>query len=129
MKRHVDLLSTLYVLWGVLGLLISLSVVALGLGLAALLISTSPAEPGARLTAGVATGIFALLAVMGLLCSAAHFWNSYALRKRGEWARLFGLVIAVFDFFVVPFGTALGIYAFWVLTNREVRALFESPAS
>jgi hypothetical protein len=39
------------------------------------------------------------------------------------------LVIAVFDFFVVPIGTALGVYAFWVLTNREVRALFEPPSS
>jgi hypothetical protein len=129
MRRHVDLLSTLYVLWGALGLLISLSVVALGLGLAALIVSASPGEPSTRLTAGVATGIFALLAVMGLLCSAAHFWNAYGLRKHGEWARLFGLVIAVFDFFVVPFGPALAVYAFWVLTNHEVRALFEPSSS
>jgi len=40
------------------------------------------------------------------------------------------LVLAVFNLFVLPFGTALAVYTFWVLLHNETRALFEpTPAA
>jgi hypothetical protein len=34
-------------------------------------------------------------------------------------------VLAVVNLFVLPVGTALGIYTFWVLLHNDARALFE----
>jgi len=34
------------------------------------------------------------------------------------------LGLSVVNLFVLPFGTALAIYTFWVLLHDEVRALF-----
>jgi len=36
------------------------------------------------------------------------------------------LALAVPNLFVLPFGTALAIYAFWVLLHNETRSLFEA---
>jgi hypothetical protein len=128
-KRHVDLLSTLYILWGAIALLASLAVIALGLGVAAVIASSNPGDPASRLTASVAAGLFGALAVLGILCGSLHLWSAFAIRRGREWARLFSLVLAVFDLFVPPLGTGLGVYAFWVLTSAEVRAAFESSSA
>ena len=42
---------------------------------------------------------------------------------------LLALGLAVLNLFVLPFGTALAIYAFWVLLHNESRALFEPSTS
>ena len=43
--------------------------------------------------------------------------------------RLVTLGLAVPNLFLLPFGTALGIYAFWVLLHNEARHFFEAPLS
>ena len=49
-----------------------------------------------------------------------------SLRLRRQPAgRLVTLALAVPNLFILPFGTALGIYAFWVLLHNEARAQFE----
>lgn len=125
MKKHVELVGTLYILWGAIALLVSLAIIALGLGVAAIIVGSNPGDAGARLTAGVAGGIFGALSALGLMCGGCHLWAAVRMRKGREWARLFALVLAVFDLFLPPLGTALGVYAFWVLTNAEVRTSFE----
>jgi hypothetical protein len=35
-------------------------------------------------------------------------------------------MLAVLNLFVLPFGTALAIYTFWVLLHDDARALFEA---
>ena len=128
MKKHVDLVANLFVVWGSLGLLASLGVLVLGFGLGALVVSSDPGQAGARVMGGLVTGLTSVLAVLGLVGSAGHLWNASGLRKRRDRARLVGLVLAVLDVSVLPFGPALGVYAFWVLTHRDVRAEFEPPA-
>ena len=44
-----------------------------------------------------------------------------AIEPRG---RIAVLTLGVLNLFLLPFGTALGIYAFWVLLNNETRAAF-----
>jgi hypothetical protein len=40
---------------------------------------------------------------------------------------LAALVLAVLNLIVVPFGTALGFYTFWVLLNNDARREFGRP--
>ena len=47
-----------------------------------------------------------------------------AIRKLQPEGRLATLGLAVPNLFVLPFGTALGVYAFWVLLHDETRKMF-----
>jgi hypothetical protein len=62
---------------------------------------------------------------------AANAWTGRALRTHRSTGRTLALGLAVLNLFVLPFGTALGIYSFWVLLHNDSRALFEPhpPAS
>lgn len=47
------------------------------------------------------------------------------LFKRKEWARILALVISVMALLNFPFGTALGAYSVWALTQTEIITQFE----
>jgi hypothetical protein len=40
--------------------------------------------------------------------------------------RTAALLLGVMNLFVLPFGTALAIYTFWVLMHNDARAFFEA---
>jgi len=50
------------------------------------------------------------------------------LKQRQSTGRILLLALAVTNLLVLPFGTALGIYALWVLLTNEGRRLFEVGA-
>lgn len=54
----------------------------------------------------------------------ALYLTGRGLGRRRPAARVWALALAVPDLLVVPFGTALSIYAFWVLLNDEARLQF-----
>ena len=60
---------------------------------------------------------------IGLLLGAALL-----LRRRTAFGRVLMLALALVDLIVLPFGTALGVYALWALLTNEGRRLFEAPA-
>jgi hypothetical protein len=128
MKRHVDLLGTLYMIWGALSLVVSLAMVALGLAALAILGSTAAGEPGAGLAASFLAALFLSLAGLGLLCGVVHLWDAFALHHRRDWARPVGIVLGILDLVILPFGTALGAYALWVLTHARSRETLTSAA-
>ena len=47
------------------------------------------------------------------------------LRRRRPWARLLALMLGSVDLLLLPYGTALGVYALWVLLHEKGKALFE----
>ena len=129
MKKHVDVVGTLYLISGGLALLIGVSMLLLGLGAAALIPTSGDGETGSALAASIAAGTFVTLAAVVLVWAAVHAWNGLALRRHGEWARAVAIVLAVLNLFVLPFGTALGVYALWVLLSEQTRSLFEPARS
>ena len=62
------------------------------------------------------------------LTAAALAWASVLLRRRTPLGRVLMLALALVDLVVLPFGTALGVYALWVLLTNEGRRLFEARA-
>ena len=127
MKRHVDLLGTLYLIWGALSLVISVAMLALGLAALAVFGSAGSGEPGARLAANFLAVLFLSLAVLALLWGGVHLWDASALHRGRDWARAVGIVLGILNLFILPFGTALGAYALWVLTHNRARATFAPP--
>ena len=123
MRVHFDVLGWLYMLSGIFGLLTAASLGVLAFGTTAAL-----AEIGAVSLPTPPT-------VWLLLFAAIAFGTGGVLMigagrdvvRRGRFGRGAALVLAVPNLFIVPFGTALGIYTFWTLLNDEARREFGRP--
>lgn len=120
MIPHLTLLTVLHRIWGVLGVLLGLSTLMLAAGALAIGITTA----GGEIAAGITAAAFAACAVALLAVGGAHLWAGKAMERRQSNGRLAALALGVLNLFVLPFGTALGIYAFWVLLHNETRVAF-----
>ena len=125
MARHVDLLGVLFIVWGLLTTLVGVSTLALGVGAIALITSASRGGEGGQFAAGVTAAVFTTLAVIAILWGAAHVIAGVPLRQRRPWARLAALMLGSVDLILLPYGTALGVYALWVLLHEHGKAVFE----
>ena len=125
MSSHVDFVGVLFVIWGLLTALVGLSTLALGIGAVALITSASRGGGGGEVAAGVTAALFTTLAVIAIIWGAAHVWVGLSVRRRKPWGRLLALMFGSVDLLLLPYGTALGIYALWVLLNEEGKRLFE----
>ncbi|MBI3493850.1 MAG: hypothetical protein HY047_19040 [Acidobacteria bacterium] len=124
MSSHVDLVGVLFIVWGLLTALVGLSTLALGVGAATLL--TAGSHDGSRqIAAGLTAAVFTTLALIAILWGAAHVIVGVPLRRRTPRARLAALMLGSVDLLLLPYGTALGVYALWVLLNEQGKALFE----
>ena len=103
-----------------MALLLAASLVLLAVGAGAIA-RTSPDPLTAAFTALLFVFFAAALGVAGW----ANAWTGRALRGHRSPGRTLALALAVLNLFVLPFGTALGIYSLWVLLHNESRALFE----
>ena len=120
MTAHLHLLSILQMVWGAIGLLLGVSTILLGLGA----IAIGWSAPGEELAAAITAALFGIFAVALLAGGGANAWAGRAIGRRQSSGRLAALWLAVLNLFVLPFGTALAIYAFWVLLHNESRAQF-----
>ena len=129
MTTHVDFVGILFIVWGLLTTLVGVSTLALGGSAVALIASTSRGG-GSQVAAGLTAAIFAALAIIAIAWGAAHVIVGVPLRKRKPWARLAALLLGSVDLLLLPYGTALGVYALWVLLHEEGKALFtDRPSS
>jgi hypothetical protein len=128
-KRHVDFLAQLYRVWGAVFGIVGLAGLALAGGAAAIARMSGPVATGSSVAAGVTAVTIALLAVIALLWACLHVWVGRALGRYSSVGRLLALGLAVGNLPLLPFGTALGAYACWVLLHNDGRQVFLPPAS
>jgi hypothetical protein len=126
MDAHVDFLGVLFIIWGALTTLIGVSTLALGAGAVALITSSADRGGGRQVVAGVMAAVFTALAVIAILWGIAHIVIGLPLRRRRPVARILALVLGSVDLVLLPYGTALGCYALWVLLSEKGKALFAS---
>jgi hypothetical protein len=122
MPAHLHLLWVLQLVWGGIGILLGVSTLMLAAGAAAIGWTTS----GDELAAGITAVAFVVCAVLLLAAGGANAWAGNAMKRRQPNGRMATLALAVPNLFILPFGTALGVYAFWVLLHNETRAMFET---
>jgi len=120
MRPHLHLLGILQLVWGGIGLLLGASALLLAIGALAIGVSA----PQARMVAGITAGSFVVFAIALLAGGGVNLWAGSALRRVRPAGRTATLWLAVLNLFVLPFGTALGIYALWVLLHNESRGVF-----
>jgi hypothetical protein len=122
-ERHVGILAILTAIWGALAMLVGVSLLLLAAGPVAIL--NTPQGQSVGFAAGFVAGMFALTGVFAVAWGGAHVWTAVRLKRREPLARMAGLGLALVNLLILPFGTALGIYALWVLLTNEGRRLFE----
>jgi hypothetical protein len=123
MRVHLDLLGRLHFMLGGFAVLsgVSLAILAAGTrsGLHDLSIEGAAGQTGVVILA--ACGIVFIAG--GLALAAA----GRALDRRRRAGRIGALALAIPNLLVVPFGTALSLYTFWVLLNDDARQEFGRP--
>jgi hypothetical protein len=131
MERHVTLLGILWSLWGALAAVVGTSMLLLALGALSWLLG--PDRVAGSFGAGLLAAVLALVGGFALLWGGAHVWTGTLVRRHVPIGRILSLGLAVANLLILPFGTALGVYALWVLSTSEGRKLFEpqplSPAA
>lgn len=123
LRVHLDLLGRLHLLLGGFAVIAGLSLFVLAAGTSAGLRDLAIEGPAGQ--AGVV--ILAFCGGLATVGGIALILTGRALDKRRRAGRLGALLLAVPNLVVVPFGTALSIYAFWVLLNDEAREEFGRP--
>jgi hypothetical protein len=124
MSSHVDFVGVLFIIWGLLTALVGLSMLALGIGAVAIITSPRTGGAGSQFAAGLTAAAFTTLAVIALIWGAAHVAVGVPVRRHRPWARLLALMLGSVDLLLLPYGTALGVYALWALLNEEGKKLF-----
>ena len=125
MIPHLTLLTVLHRVWGALGILLGVSTFMLAAGAVAIGVTTVDGQ----IAAGITAVAFAACAVALLAVGIANSWAGSAMQRRQPKGRTAALMLGVLNLFLLPFGTALGIYAFWVLLHNETRQSFLAPNS
>jgi hypothetical protein len=124
-KRHVDFLATLFFTWGAIFALVAVAGFALAAGAAAIASSSGQARFGSEMAARLTAVSIGVISIIALVWGALHLFVGRSLRRLRPSARLMALGLAVGNLVLLPFGTALGAYACWVLLKDEGRQLFE----
>ena len=120
MRPHLHLLGILQLVWGAIGLLLGVSMLLLAIGAVAIGVDLGGRPDGRRRHRR------RLRRVRGRAARRrrGQRLGRRALRRNRPRGRLAVLWLGALNLFVLPFGTALGIYAFWVLLHNETRAAF-----
>jgi hypothetical protein len=122
---HVDLVGVLFMVWGGLTILIGVSTLALGMAAASLISAAAEAGRG-QFAASLTAATFTVFALIAIIWGAGHVAIGVLVRRRRHWSRLGAILLSSVDLLLLPYGTALAIYALWVLLREEVKPLFKS---
>ena len=122
---HVDLVGVLFMVWGGLTILIGASTLALGMAAASLISAAAEAGRG-QFAASLTAATFTVFALIAIIWGAGHVFIGVLVRRRRHWSRLGAILLSSVDLLLLPYGTALAIYALWVLLREEVKPLFKS---
>ena len=123
MRLHLDALILLQRVWGAFAALTAAALAVLAFGAEAALVESGSIGRAQRGTVWL-LGACAVTLAIG---ASGAFFVARGLRRRQVSGRLAALLLAIPNLIVVPFGTALGIYTFWVLLNNDARREFGRP--
>jgi hypothetical protein len=124
MQTHVKVVGVLYIVLSALGLLFALGVGAM-FGIAGMAGAAADSEDAALalpvlgLTGGLVTAFLVAFSLPGLI-------TGFGLLAYKSWARILGIVLAALQLLGFPVGTLFGIYALWVLLNKDTERLFNT---
>lgn len=123
MRYHINVLGLLHMVWGAFAALagVSLAILAAGTDAAVTVGAADTEGSSAAVWLLGATGAFLFFSGLALALTGRR------LRAAQPGARLTALILALPNLLILPFGTALGVYTYWVLLNNDARDAFGRP--
>ncbi len=121
METHLRTLAILFLLFAAIGGAGSLLVILTAGGLGPLM---GLSEGMSMADVPTPSLILALALSFTLLLSIPTFIAGYGLLHLRPWSRVLGVICSSFLLPVVPLGSILGAYGFWVLMSVETEPLF-----
>jgi len=128
MTTHVKVVAVLYLFLSAFGLLAALAV-SMAFGLAGGIVGANADAEGAAIALPIIGLTGTMLVVFLVLTSLPGLIAGVGMLKFRSWARILGIVVAILNLIHIPIGTAVGIYALWVLLNRETERLFSDTVA
>jgi hypothetical protein len=125
MAQHVKIVGILHIVFGSLLILAGVICLLVMGGIAGLVGTTSHTSDD-LVAVPILGGIGGMIFVLFLFLGLPGVIGGLGLLQYKPWARILVIVLSALDLFNIPFGTALGIYGFWVLLNTETERLFSS---
>jgi hypothetical protein len=121
---HVKVLAFLYIIFGALGTLFGLGMMAL---LSFIGVAGAASDPDAWMAMPILGITGAALGVFILLLSLPGVIAGFGLLKYKPWARILTIVLSALNLMNIPFGTIVGVYGLWVMLSDEGSRLFVRP--
>lgn len=112
------------VIAGILAILLAIGAVILVGSPVAMIVEASQAGTVGSLEVPLMEMYGAICIIVAFLVTVPAILTGLALRKFRPWARESAMVVCTLLLAIFPFGTALGIYGFWVVLSPEVEPLF-----
>ena len=122
MATHVKLVGTLHMVFGALGILASLCILLFYGGLASLIGFTEHSDDK-FIAIPVLGVIFGIGAVLVFVLSLPGLVGGIGLLLGQNWGRIVLIIVSCMELLKFPFGTALGVYSLWVLTNKDAERM------
>jgi hypothetical protein len=116
MRQHVPILGWCFIVYhGIVAL------IGIGVGL---IVSGAGIISGEREAMFITGAVGAFVAGLLIVISLPGIIAGFGLLKYRQWGRILAIIIGVLHLLSFPFGTALGVYALYVLLNAEAPAIF-----
>lgn len=123
MEQHIKVLGYLFIVFGILGLIGALVVFVVGAGAAATIGSQAGNDADAAGAALASGGCMTAIAALVGILSIPNFLAGWGLLNRKPWARILSIILGILALPSFPIGTAIGVYALWVMFNDETKRL------
>jgi hypothetical protein len=120
MAQHVRILGWCFIIHS--GFLVLIAVIV------AVILGGAGALSGDRQSMMITGAVGVVVAIILVVLALPGLIAGFGLLKYRPWARILALIIGALHVFSFPFGTALCIYAFWVLLNAQTTPLFDGLA-
>ncbi len=123
MQTHVKVVAVAFIVFGALGILAALVLMAAFGGAAGIVgVGADPEEAAFALPIIGLTGT--LLSLFLFAVSVPGLITGFGLLSWRPWARVLAIVLCAIQLINIPLGTLLGIYGLWVLLNHDTERLF-----
>ena len=123
MNMHINILGWLLVASGILTAIGGMIVLFVGRILPRM---PFPIEREIEVGVPFASWLLSLIGLFVLALAAATAAAGVGLLQYRSWARVFTIIVSVLMLFHFPVGTAIAVYAFWVLFSEEGQRYYKS---
>jgi hypothetical protein len=128
MRKHIQVVGILNIVWGSFGLIAALVILAVFGGVMGLIHAAVHGDPDAYFAIPIVGVVGSMIVIILLVASIPSVLAGVGLLQMAPWARILTIVVSALHLLNIPFGTALGIYGLWVMLSDETIALF-APAA